>query len=126
MKKIVAILLAVLMILPAMVACDTDAPAQDTTANTSDTSTDAATDDTTTEADTTPDTSDFVMDDLVTMNYDGASFKMYSDEGSIKHIFAEEMTSDPVKDALFLGRDAVENRFNCAISVELVNNSASP
>ena len=102
-KRILALFLAALMLVPALAACGEDKPSTDTTAS-NDTS-DVTPEDTTTAEDTTTeevttaftiDESGFLTDGLETIDFDGALFRVAADKKARDHLYTEETSADVV------------------------------
>ena len=126
-KRILALLLAALMIVPMLAACGEDKPSTDTTDTTASNDTsDVTPEDTTTEEDTTTsftlDESGFLTDGLETIDFDGSLFLVAADKKARDHLYAEETSADVIVSQLFEARVNVESRFHATVYYESVLN----
>lgn len=117
-KKLLAILLTALMLAPAMLSCAETAPEETKGEANSPVSNEGVSADPADELETeiTP----ALPEDL---NFDGHEFRILNNDYSIKiwaqiDIYAEEVTGEPINDAVFERNAAVGDKYNCSIASE--------
>lgn len=59
----------------------------------------------------------YIMDSLGEKNFDGYSFRILPNSDGEKYLFAEEMTGDPLNDALNSTKLYIEDRFNVKLEI---------
>ncbi len=114
MKRILALLLALLVAAP-LAACSGGTP--DTPSDTTDT---AAPD--TEPAETEPPRNE---DGLLPADFEGAAYKIASTGGDLKFVAAEEMNGETVNDAEYVSARRVEGRYNVTITEEAASDGGS-
>ena len=118
--KAISLLLALLMLSSSLIACS-ETP-QETE---QDISAETPVSEETVPVEETEDT--YVYDSLEDQDFEGYTFRIMSPNGYHDYIFAEEYTGEPLVDAQFDSKCAVENRFNIEIiSVDGGNDDSNP
>ena len=117
-KKLLSLLTAALMLAPAMLSCAETAPDETKEAGTP--SGDVVSADTAEELETDAEITPELPADL---NFDGHEFRILNNDYSIKiwaqiDICAEEMTGEPINDAVFERNAAVSDKYGCTIATE--------
>lgn len=118
MKKILAFLLAALMIVPSVVSCKKDEPEEtkkpETNPKTETTVPDI------TSAETEPAETEFdrttVSDDLPEITFNGRDFRVIVEDKYAYQIYAEEYTGDAMNDVIYERNERIQNRFAVKIS----------
>lgn len=114
-----ALLLAALMLLPAVTACAADDPGPDAPSTTA---ADAAAATTIAPETESPyDENGYLKDSLPDLDFDGYEFNILGWKTSQKDFFADEVTGDMVSDALYERNAVVEDRLKVKITAEFID-----